>query len=157
MPRPVVRRAVAERHGDAEIGLQIAAEEQPDAAARRCQRRAVGWTPAVPPDEPAFDEAVELEAGQVFIGKLLVVAQLQQAGDTVVAADLGGAIAAAEGKTAEIELLRQVHRARSHLAGGGKLQGEGVVQRLVAGEPEIQRREFWRGAPYRGEWVALVG
>src|SRR5204863_2394335 len=107
-----------------------------------------GGRPAVPPDEATVDEAVELKAGQIFVRELLVVAKFQRAGDAVVAADLGGTIAAAEGETAEIELLRQVHRARCDLPRGSKLDREVFVQGLVASEPEIQRREFWRGAPH---------
>ena len=94
---PVVRRAVAERHGDAEIGLQVAAEEETHAATRRGQRGAIGRTQAVPPDEPAVDKAVELEAGPVFVSQLLVEADFERAGNPVVAADLGRAIATPEG------------------------------------------------------------
>src|SRR5947209_16406567 len=103
MARPVGRRAVAERHGDAEIGLQVAAEEQTHAAARRGQRGAIGRMQAVPPDQSAVDKTVELEAGPVFVIQLLVEAQLEQAGNAVVAADLGRAIAAPKGEAAEIE------------------------------------------------------
>src|SRR5690242_3884350 len=101
MTRPIVRRAVAERHGDAEIGRQVAAEEETHAAACRGQRRAIRRTPAVPPDEAAVDEAVELEAGEVCVVQFLIEAQFERAGNAVVAADLGRAIAASEGDAAE--------------------------------------------------------
>src|SRR4029453_17214661 len=104
IPRPIVRRAVAERHRDAEIGLEIAAEEQANAPTSRGQRGAVGGTQPVPPDEPAVEKAVELKAGPVFVSEPLVVAQLEGARDAVVAADLGRAIAAPERDAADIEL-----------------------------------------------------
>ena len=91
-----------------------------------------------------------------MVVELLLKAQFKRAGDAVVAADLGAAIAAAERSTPEIELLRQEQRTRRDLACSGELHRPGIGDGLVAGEPEIQRREFFGRAVARQEVVALV-
>src|SRR3954471_4292136 len=101
MARPVVGSAIAERNRYAEISLQIAAEEEPHAAAGRGQCDAVAGTKTIIPGKPAVDETIELIAGQVFVAKLLVETQLQRARDAVVTADLGRAVAAPESGSAE--------------------------------------------------------
>src|SRR5882724_9781036 len=58
----VVRRPVAQRHGDAEIGLDIIPQEEPHAGARRRQRQAVAQAIAVVPDCAGVAEGVELVA-----------------------------------------------------------------------------------------------
>jgi hypothetical protein len=74
--------------------------------------------------------------------QLLVEAQFDRARKTVIAADLGAAIAAPERDAAEIELLRGEERAGRSLTGGGKFQRPCIRERLIAREPETQRGEF---------------
>ena len=101
----VVGRAVAERHGDAEIGLKVVPQEQTDAAASRCQGKAVAQAIAIVPDRACVGKAIELIAAPVAEVDALVEAELERTGQTIVTADLGCTIAAAEGSPTEIELL----------------------------------------------------
>src|SRR6478735_7424272 len=149
----VVWRPVAQGDGYAEIGLKIIRQKEPHAGSGRCQRQAVAQAVAVVPDCAGVAKGVELIAGPVAEIELLVEAQLERAGKTVVAADLGRAIAPAESRAAEIELLRDEQRPRCRLAGGGELERPGVVEGLVAREPEVQHREVRRGAVARQQIV----
>src|SRR5215472_14814270 len=99
--RRIVGRAVAEREGDAEIGLEIVPEEEADAAAGRGQREAIADIVAVVPDRAGVDEAVKLIAREVAEIRPLVEAQLEGTGKAVVATDLGRAVAAPERCAAE--------------------------------------------------------
>ena len=137
----VVRRPVAQGDGHPEVGLEIVPQEEPRADSGRCQRQAVAQPVAVVPDCAGVAEGVELVAGPVAEIELLIEAQLERAGKTVVAADLGCAVAPAEGRDAELELLRGEQRPRCRLARRRELERPGAVERLVAREPEIQHRE----------------
>src|SRR5439155_24178359 len=111
----IIRRAVGERRGGADVGLQAVGEEEANAAAGRSQRKAIAQAVAVIPGHPAVDESVELVTAQILKVRLLVEAQFSRARQTIVAADLGAAIAAPERDAAEIELLRGEQRAGRHL------------------------------------------
>ena len=87
--------------------------------------------------------------------RFLIEAQFNRARHTIVAADLGAAIAASERDAAEIELLRGEQRAGRRLAGRGDFQRPCIRQRLVAREPEIQRGEF-AGRPVARQIVVVA-
>src|SRR3954452_17242910 len=106
----VVGRPVAQGDGHAEIGLEFVRQEEPYASSGRGQRQALAQAVTVVPDCAGVTEGVELIAGPVAEIELLVEAQFEGAGKTVVAADFGCAIAAPEGSAAEIELLRGEQR-----------------------------------------------
>src|SRR3954468_14796255 len=61
----VVVRAIAERGGDADIGLPVVEQEQAPAAAGRGQRQAVVDAEADVPGRAAVDETVELIAIEI--------------------------------------------------------------------------------------------
>src|ERR1700688_2856222 len=150
----IVRRAVAQWKGHRDIGLQIAAQKEPHAGACRGQRKAIIVAESVVPGSTRVDETIELIAGQVTEVQTPIEAQFKRAGDAVVAADLGAAIAAPEGGGPEIELLRGEQRTGSDLAGGGNLHRPCIGQRLIAGEPGIHHGEIGRGAVTRQKIVA---
>jgi hypothetical protein len=104
--RFVVRRPVAQWEGHADIGLQTIPQKKSNAAACRSQREAVVELESVIPGRAGIDEAIELIAAQISIAELLIEAQFERAGDAVVTADLGTAIAPPEILASQIELLR---------------------------------------------------
>ena len=108
----IIRRAIGERHRAADVGLQTVPQEKANTAAGRGQRQSIVDAKAVVPRRTAVDEAVELIAAQILPVQPLIEPQLDRAGNAVVAADLGTAIAAAKGGAAEIELLRGETAAR---------------------------------------------
>ena len=106
----IVGRAIAGRNGDADIGLPIVEQEKANTAADGRERKSFAKTVTGVPCGAGVNEAVELVAAPVSIVDLLVEAQFERAGDAVVAADLGAAVATAERDAAEIELLRGKER-----------------------------------------------
>ena len=78
--RRVVGRAVAEREGDAEIGLEVVPEEEADAGAGRGQGQSITNVVAVVPDRAGVDKAVDLITGEIAIARPLIEPQFKRSG-----------------------------------------------------------------------------
>ncbi len=112
------RAREGKRRGGADIGLQAVGEEKRTPPPADVSERPSLEPVADIPGHAAVDESVELVAAQISKVRFLIEAQFRRTRQTVIAADLGAAIAAAERDAAEIELLRGEQRAGRRLAGG---------------------------------------